>query len=436
MRQGTGITRRRFLKGTALALAGPCVISSSALGAADRPPPSERITVGFIGLGGQGTGRNLRGFLGQPDAQAVAVCDVDPAHRENARSITERQYSREMADGTFKGCAAYNDFREVIARRDIDAICISTPDHWHVPMSLAAIRAGKDVICEKPTLTVHEGRLLADTVARYGTVFQTATEDRSIAVYHRMAELVRNKRIGKLQRIFVKLPAGPAQPGDPTPQPVPEGFDYDLWLGPAPWAPYCPGRIHWNFRWITDYSGGQLTDWGAHLLDTAQWANDTERTGPVEVEGAGKRHANGLYDTFYEYHLKYRYASGVELSIDSGGTSLRFEGTDGWVGNGGWVQPVEASSPEILSSVIGPSDIHLFTCPAAEHRNFLDCVKTRRDPYFPAEVGHRCSTLAHIGNIALWTGRKLRWDPDAEHFVNDPDADRYLARAQRAPWHL
>ena len=433
MPRAVGLSRREFLRGAAAAFAAPYVITSSALGAGDRPSPSNRITLGFIGTGGQGIGRNLRGFLGQTDSETLAVCDVDAGHRREAQRIVVEDAARR---GSATSCREYTDFREVLVRPDIDAICISTPDHWHVPMSLAAVRAGKDVICEKPTLTVAEGRLLADTVRRYGAVFQTATEDRSIAVYHRLAELVRNGRIGRLQRIRVTLPAGPDGPGDPTPQPVPDGFDYDLWLGPAPWVPYCRGRIHWNFRWIVDYSGGQLTDWGAHLLDTAQWANDTERTGPVEVEGAGKRHTSGLYDTFHEYHIRYRYASGVELFIDSGGTGIRFEGTDGWVASASWSAPIESSSPEILRSVIGPEELHLFTCPAGEHRNFLDCVKSRQDPYFPAEIGHRCSTVAHLGNIAMWTGRKLRWAPEAERFVADPDADRYLARACRAPWSL
>jgi predicted dehydrogenase len=433
MSSSNGLKRRDFLK---VAAAAPYVVASAALGADNRPAPSNRITVGFIGVGGQGTGRNLRGFLGQPDAQCLAVCDVDSGHRENAKSITERQYSREMADGAYKGCAAHNDFRDVIARADIDSICISTPDHWHALMSLMALRAGKDVICEKPTVTVEEGRMVAETVARYGAVFQTSTEDRSIAVYHRMAELVRNGRIGKLQRIVVGLPSQPGGPGDPTPMPIPQGFDYDLWLGPAQWAPYCPDRIHFNFRWITDYSGGILPDWGCHLFDTAQWANDTERTGPVEVEGAGKCHSGGLYDTFYKFNLKYRYASGVELLVDTSGPAIRFEGTDGWVGNNGWCAPVQASSPEILASKIGPSEIHLFTCPAGEHRNFLDCVKTRTDPYFPAEFGHRVASLCHIGNISMELGRKLRWDPVAERFPDDPEANRHLARAMRAPWHL
>ena len=430
------ISRRAFLKSAGLALAAPYVVSASSLGAAGRPPPSERITLGCIGLGGEGLGKNTRAFLGQADAQVLAVCDVDPQHLAAGKKVVEDRYAQESRSGGYSGCDAYKDFRDVLARRDIGAVMISTPDHWHVPISLAAIRAGKDVQCEKPTLTVAEGRVLADTVRRYGAVFQVSTEDRAMACHHRMAELVRNGRLGKLQRIYVTLPAGPGQPGDPTPQPVPEGFDYDMWLGPAPWAPYCAGRIHWNFRWITDYSGGQLTDWGAHLIDTAQWANDTERTGPVEVEGTGKRHASGLYDTFIEYHIKYKYANGVEMFVDSGGVALRFEGTDGWVGNNGWLGPLQASSKEVLSTVIGPEETRLFTNPAGEHRNFLDCVKSRQDPYFPAEIGHRCCTVMHVGNIAMWTGRKLRWDPAAERFLDDPEADRHLARTMRAPWRV
>ena len=221
-------SRRQFLKRTSLlATAGlaPAIVAGSVLGGGDRASPSNRITIASIGIGGEGT-KNLLAFLGQPDAQVVAVCDVDRAHLEAAQKRVGERYGN-------KDCAAYRDFREILARSDIDAVCISTPDHWHVPISVMAIRAGKDVICEKPTLTVAEGRLLADTVRDYAKVFQTSTEDRSLAVYHRMAELVRNGRIGKLQRIRVTLPTGPGTPGDPTPQPVPPGLDYDLWLGPA-----------------------------------------------------------------------------------------------------------------------------------------------------------------------------------------------------------
>ena len=438
MARGRRITRRGFLQqaGAAVAVAGlPTIVRASAFGKGGRPAPSSRINIGFVGVGGEGT-KNLRCFLSQPDAQAVAVCDVDPQRMAQARKLVEEKYADAMRSGGYKGCHTTQDFRDILGRRDVDAVMISTPDHWHVLASVMAIRAGKDVICEKPTLTVREGRFLADTVRRYKAVFQTSTEDRSLTVYHRMAELVRNGRIGKLERIFVKLPGGPGQPGLATPEPVPQGFDYEMWLGPAPWAPYCPARTHYNFRWITDYSGGNLTDWGAHLIDTAQWANDTERTGPVEVEGTGKRHPDGLWDTCYEFHLRYKYAGGVEMIVDSGSVALRFEGSDGWVGNDGWIGRLQASSQKILTSQIASDEIRLFTCPAGEHRNFLDCVKTRSDPYFPAEIGHRCCSVMHIGNIAISLGRKLKWDPQAEQFIGDDQANRMLGRAMRSPWQL
>ena len=424
------LTRRAFVRGAGVAAAAPYAITSTALGGEGRPAASERIAVGFIGVGGHGIGRNLNMFLGQADAQPVALCDVDPRRINQALQTVRQRFGKDYT------CQTTGDWREVIARTDVDAVMISTPDHWHVPMSIAAIKTGKDVICEKPTLTIAGGRALAETVSRYGAVFQTSTEDRSVSLYHRMAELVRNGRIGKLEKIHVQLPAGPGNPGDPRPKPVPEGFNWDLWLGPAPWKPFRQGLHMFHWRWNRDYSGGQLTDWGAHQLDTAQWANDTERTGPIEIEGTGKRHPAGLYDTFYEYHLKYRYANGVVLHVDSGGTGLRFEGSEGWVGNGGWRQPLKASSKEILESVIGPDEIHLFTCPAGEHRNFLDCVKSRRDPYFPAEIGHRCCSVAHLGNIAMELGRKLRWDPETEQFAADETANRMRGRAMRQPWRL
>ncbi len=326
----TRSNRRQFLRlaaGGAAAVALPYMIPSTALGAGERPAPSERITVGFIGVGGHGIGRNLKMFLGQADAEPVALCDVDLRQIPKALEVVRAKRGADFS------CQTTQDWREVIARDDVDAVMISTADHWHVPMSVAAIRAGKDVICEKPTLTIHQGRALADTVARYQAVFQTSTEDRSVQIYHRMAELVRNGRIGKLERILVQLPGGPGSAGDPRPKPVPEGMDWDMWVGPAPWKPYRDG-LHLNtWRGVRDYSGGTLTDWGAHQLDTVQWANDTERSGPVEVEGTGKRYETGLYDTYYDFHLKYRYGNGVELHVDSTGSGLRFVGTAGGVGN-------------------------------------------------------------------------------------------------------
>ncbi len=424
--------RRSFLKRTAAVAGGvalPYFVPSSALGNAETAAASERITIGFIGTGGHGIDMNLKSFLPQPDAQAVAVCDVDPVNLKKAQDLVNARYGNNDVMTT-------KDFREILARDDIDAVMISTPDHWHVPIAIAAAKAGKDVECEKPTLTIEEGRRLVETMERYNRVFQWSTEDRSVDVYHRMCELVRNGRIGEVHTIKVELPVGPDTPGNPEPMPVPEGFDYEMWLGPAPWAPYTKDRCHWNFRWIFDYSGGMLTDWGAHLLDGAQWGNNTEHTGPVEVEGKGVFCKGGLYNTAREYHLEYTYADGVKLLVDSGTPSLRFEGTEGWIGNRGWRGKLEASKPAILDSVIGPDEIHLYTCVGGEQRNFLDCVKSRQACYFPPEIGQRCFTIAHIGNIAMLLGRKLRWNPETERFVNDDEANRMLRRAARSPWNL
>ena len=427
------VNRRQFLRKAAGVSAGavsfPYLVRSSVLGKASSVAPSERITIGFIGVGGHGRAVNLTNFLGNADAQAVAVCDVDANNCNIARDMVNKKYGN-------KDCSTYNDFRKIIERNDIDAVMISTPDHWHVPISIAAAKAGKDVECEKPTLTIEEGRVLCKTMKRYNRVFQWSTEDRSVDVYHRMCELVRNGRIGKVHTIRVELPSGPNTPGDPTPMPVPKGFDYEMWLGPAPWAPYTKDRIHWNFRWILDYSGGQLTDWGAHLLDGAQWGNDSELTGPVEVEGKGVFLRDGLYDTAKEYRIEYKYADGVRLIVTSGNPSLRFEGSEGWIGNVGWRGKLQAEPKSILDSVIGPNEIHLYTCRAGEQRNFLDCVKSRKDCYFPPEIGHRCFTVAHIGNISMLLGRKLKWDPDKERFINDEQANRMLSRSMRSPWHL
>jgi len=427
-----GLTRRSILKGavrgTVAAVAAPMIVPARVFGSS---APSNRITLGFIGMGLHGTTWNLKGFLQFDDAQPLAVCDVMKDRRDAAQQMVHQRYENQ-------DCDSYNDWRDVIERDDIDAVMISSPDHWHVPMAVAAMRAGKDVCCEKPTYTIQQGRILSDTVKQTGRVFQTSTEDRSIPIYHRMAELVRNGRIGRLTSIHVTLPAGTVEPAPPQYAPIPDGFDYDMWLGPAPKAPYATnrcGRQQW--RNIFDYSGGKLSDWGMHQVDTAQWANDTEHSGPVEVSGEGEfPPAESLYDTAMTYKLLYRYSNGVELHIESGGTGLRFEGTQGWVGNQAWRKPLEASSPKILESVIGPEETQLFTCKAGEHRNFLDSVRTRETPYFPAEVGHRCATILHMGNISMLLGRQLRWDPRQEAFVQDAEANAMRSRPMRKPWTL
>jgi predicted dehydrogenase len=417
-----------MLKAAAATFAVPAIVPASVFGST---APSNRVTLGFIGMGLHGIGWNLKGFLKFKDAQALAVCDVMQSRRDEAQALVNQTYGNQ-------DCDSCNDWREIIAREDIDAVMISTPDHWHVPMALAAIRAGKDVCCEKPTYTIQQGQVLTRVVAEHDVVFQTSTEDRSIDVYHRMAELVRNGRIGKLRSIHVTLPAGTVEPQPPNLAPVPKGFDYDMWLGPAPAAPYATNRCgNQEWRNIFDYSGGKLTDWGMHQVDTAQWANDTERTGPVEVVGEGQfPDKPSLFDTAMTYKLQYRYRNGVELVVESGGTGLRFEGTDGWVGNDGWRKPLQASSQKILDSVIGPEETQLYTCAGGEHRNFLDCVRSRKSPYFPAEVGHRCATVLHMGNISMLLGRKLQWDPEKEEFVNDDEANAMRSKPMREPWTL
>ncbi len=430
MRAVNLISRRNFLKGTAGAAAllgvAPNIIPARLLGA---DAPSNKITVGMIGVGDHGTGWNLSYYLRNKQAKVIAVCDVDDNHLLRAKETVDDRNGNE-------DCFSTRDFREVLARKDVDAVMISTPDHWHTLLSLMAIQAGKDVQCEKPTLTIHEGQVLSKAVRKHKKVFQTSTEDRGVPEYHRMAELVRNGRIGKLQRIEVILPRQPTGPGDPTPQPVPKVLDYEMWLGPAPFAPYTRDRVHFNFRWIWDYSGGIICDWGAHLFDTAQWANDTEHSGPVEVEGTGTHWSGGLYNTVKDYDVTYRYANGVVMTCKPGEPSLKFIGSDGWVGNTGWRAPLKASSPKILDSRIGPEEIHLYTNPALEHDDFLKCVRSRKDPYFPVEIGHRVSTVCHLANLSLRLGRKLKWDPVAEQFLNDPEANKLLDRPRRNPWQL
>jgi len=425
----TSVSRRAFLRSaastSALALLTPQVLPARLLGA---EAPGSRITVGFIGTGGHGTGWNLRRYLTLPEAKVLAVCDVDGARMKRAKEIVDEQYQNH-------DCAMAKDFREVLARKDIDAVMISTPDHWHTLISVLALRAGKDVQCEKPTLSIDEGKVLIDTVRRHSRVFQTSTEDRSIPVYHRMAELVRNGRIGTLERIEVILPQQPNVPGDPTPQPVPPDLDWEMWLGPAPFAPYTKDRVHFNFRWIEDYSGGIICDWGTHLFDTAQWANDTERSGPIEIEGTGTCWSGGLYNTVKDYDVAFRYANGVVMTCKPGNPSIKFIGTDGWVGNTGWRGDFEASSDALKKARISDGETRLYTNPEGEHHDFLKCVRSRKDPYFPVDIGHRVASVCHLANIAIKTGRKLHWDPVKEEFRGDDGANQLRqVRPMRRPW--
>jgi predicted dehydrogenase len=333
-----------------------------------------------------------------------------------------------------QGCRQYADFREMLAAKDIDAICISTPDHWHVPISLLAAEAGKDVICEKPTLTIAEGRTLVETFDKYKKVFQTALEDRSVIQYHMLAQWVRNGAIGKLERIIVGLPHGWVIPKE-EPIPVPAELNYNLWVGPAPFAPYTKSRTTLGgWRQVRDYSGGALTDWGAHLVDTAQVANFAENTSPIEVEGEGEVPKDSMTTTVPFFALRYKYANGVQMDVNSTDISIRFEGTKGWVGNKGWRGRLEASAKEILHLKYKPEESKLWPLPPSEHRNFLDCVKSRKATTYTAEHLRRLSTTMHIGNISLELGRRLKWDPQAEEFIDDDEANKLRSRVPREDW--
>jgi predicted dehydrogenase len=419
-------SRRAFLRCAGAGVVLPCIVPGHLFGA---EAPSNKITVGFIGTGDHGTHHNLDKYLKLPEAKVVMLCDVDGYRMRRAKAIVDAAYDNE-------DCAVSKDFRDVLARKDIDAVMISTPDHWHTLISVLAAEAGKDVQCEKPTLTIDEGKVLTKVIRRTKRVFQTSTEDRSLPMYHRMAELVRNGRIGKLQRIEVILPQQPTEQVNAGPEPVPADLDWEMWLGPAPFAPYTKLRAHYQFRWISDYAGGIIADWGTHLFDTAHWAADLEHTGPVEVEGHGDFWEGGLYDTVKNYDVTYTYANGLVMTCKPGNPSIKFIGSDGWVGNTGWRGKVQASSEEILNSQIGAEEVHLYTNPQGEHDDFLKCVRGRKDPYFPVEIGHRVATLCHMANIAIKLGRKLKWDPKGEKFMGDVEANAMCSRKMRAPWKL
>ena len=421
----------------------PYLVSASALGRSGKPAASNKLTMGLIGLGSMGM-RHVEGFLQENDCRIVAVCDVDVNRRLAAVQEVNKQYGD-------TDCAQYNDFRELIARDDIDTLCISVPDHWHAVIALAGIRAGKDIYGEKPlALTICEGRAIVEAVDRYKCVWQTGSWQRSTDHFRFACELVRNERIGRLRKVEVGIgpgykPAGGADTVyriDPQPvMPIPDGFDYEMWLGPAPWAPYTEKRCHWNFRWILDYAGGQVTDWGAHNIDIAHWGMNCDDTGPVEVQGKGVFPEDGLWNAAVDYDFECLYDSGLVMRVASNNhlpQGIRF------IGEAGWVHVTRAElktdPADLRKTKIGPDEIHL-PRPAGDNReghrrDFLNCVKTRRATIAPAEVGHRSATVAHLGNIAMILGRKIRWDPKREQIIDDPSANRMLGYPMRSPWHL
>jgi predicted dehydrogenase len=429
----TILNRRTLLKRTAQlasAAAVPYIVPSSALGKDGSVAPSERLTMGAIGIGGQGM-HNLKNFLTCDDLRILAVCDVDTNHRIRAKTTVDSAYGN-------KDCSAYNDFREILGRDDLDTVLIATPDHWHAILSIQAAKAGKDIYCEKPiSLTIAEGRAVADKIKRYGTVYQSGTQRRSNACFRFAVDIARSGMLGRLRILHCYYHNGPTC-APQKPEPVPEGFDYDMWLGSAPYEPYTPLRCHANFRWIYDYSGGQLTDLGAHFNDLAQWANDSQYSGPVEYEGWAEFPKDGLFNTPVHFEVVATYADGVKMIYHDETEPGRGPRGNKFVGDEGWVSvddtgKITASSDAIMQKLKGPQRGYEYMM--GHHRNFLDCVKTRQTPISNAEVSHRSVTTCHAGNICLRLGHKLRWDPVSERFVSDDLANRMLERAKRSPWY-
>lgn len=432
--QKKNISRRNFIRNTGLAAAGaigfPYIIPSSALGADGHVAPSNRITMGAIGVGGQGT-YNLKQFLGIPEVQVVAVCEADKNRLAAAKELVNKTYDS-------NGCADYGDFRDLFARDDIDTALVCTPDFWHGVITVAAAKAGKDIYCEKPLVnTIEEGIAVRNAVKQYGRVLQTGSHERSRHNARYACELVRNKRIGELKAIHVNLPWDDRDlSAKATPMPVPPELDYDMWLGPTPWVEYTEKRCHFWFRYILEYSGGEVTDRGAHIIDLGQLGHGSDDTGPVEIRGKGHFIRDGLFDIADVYDFEFTYADGVKMFCSNKQPrGIKFEGTDGWVFihiHGGNLRAEPAS---LLTSVIGADEIHLGRSPG-HHQDFINNVKTRGTCMASVEVGHRTATMCHLANIAMLTGRTIKWDPEKEQIIGDDEANKMLARPMRAPWTL
>ncbi|MHC4753858.1 MAG: Gfo/Idh/MocA family protein [Planctomycetota bacterium] len=429
------ISRRRFLKNSAAAGAAsfaiPYIITSSALGSDKIPPASERINLAHIGVGGQGSGL-LRGFIHLDDCQVTAICDTFRNRREKTVGYVNKTYADKLKKGIYKGCSAYEDFRELLQRPDIDGVVIATPDHWHVPIAMVAAKAGKDMYVEKPLgVSAEHNKLIREAIHRYGRIFQYGTQQRCFNSHCAFAcELVRNGRLGKLKKIIVDAPAG-AKGGSTKEIPVPEGFDYDMWLGPAPWSPYTADRCTNNGSWhVYDNALGFIAGWGAHPLDIMHWGYPHI---PVEYEGTGVIPTEGLYNTITNWNVRGRFASGVDFLFKDGPNKTTFIGEDGWVwaSRGG----IDANPKSLLKSTIKPDEIHLLQN-VNHYQNFLDSVNNRTEPASPIDSAVQSDFVSHLSDIAVRTGRKINWDPVKETITNDQVAARMLNRPMRSPWTM
>ncbi|HOU95372.1 MAG TPA: Gfo/Idh/MocA family oxidoreductase [Bacteroidales bacterium] len=450
--------RRKFISNTLSAAAGtiilPTIVPSSVIG---KNPPSDMINIGQIGFGRIAMTHDLAETLKYDVARVVAVADFDSKRLAKGKQFIEDFYAKKTGKTGYVNVKTYGDYKEIIADKSIDAVIISTPDHWHAQPAIEAALAGKDIYLQKPTsLTIKEGQQLVDVIKRKKVILQVGTQQRSMPQFRRAAELVRNGRIGRLHTVKIGLPGDPPGPEAPE-MPIPPNLNYDGWLGSTPYVYYTEMRVHPQNS-ITDRPGwlrceqfgaGMITGWGQHHFDSAAWGMDTELTGPISIEAVAEFPKFGLWDVHGDFMAKAEYKNGVTM-YTSGGypNGIRYEGTEGWifVTRGAYVaspsDPVDqnknvkalnASDPKILNSVIGPNEIHLYES-NEQHGNWLDCIKSRKEPISPVEIGHRACTVCLITHIAMKLERKLRWDPDKEMFINDDEANKMLSRPQRKPY--
>jgi predicted dehydrogenase len=448
------ISRRKFLRAatsTAAAVGFPTIIPSRVLG---QLAPSKQINVGAIGVGRISRVHDMPNILKVDCARIVAVCDLYAPRVEQGKQFVNDFYAKK--NGTpYNGTLGYSNFHELLANGDIDAVVISTPDHQHAITAAAAIRAGKDVYLQKPaSLTIAEGRYLSSVVQASGRILQIGSQQRSWKQFHRACELVRNGRIGEIKHVEIGLPGDPAG-GNPAPMPVPGGFQYDAWLGSTPEVYYTLDRVmptsgfdRPGWLRMEQFGAGMITGWGAHHIDTAHWGMNTEYTGPVEIWGIAEFPTHGLWDVHGKFLTHARYANGVTMDISGDfPNGIKWYGTKGWIfvtrdemttptatgGTAQKVEPLMASDPKILDSVIGPDEIHLYTA-TEQHANWIECIHTRRQPTAPIEIGHRACSTCLLHWMAMKTKRHLHWDPERERFHNDDEANAMLSRPQRSPW--
>ena len=419
------ITRRGFglLSGTAL----PFVFSACTSTPRKRTyGPADKITLGCIGCGMHGISVNLRNFLAQDDARILAVCDVFRSRAAEAKKLVDAAYGN-------TACRTYTDFREILSDPAIDAVVISTPEHWHITLAELALKAGKDVFCEKPTKYISEGFAVRETARRCNAVFQTGLEDRSLPGYHRIVEWCRNGAIGPVRRVEVTLPTFAILP-PPAEDPIPADLDYNLFVGPAQMIPY---NNTWSTMWWRGnrtFGCGSILDWGSHLFDTAQLCANAPETVPVAIEATGWIPENSLTNVPNKFDIRLGYSNGVEVHIKDGGTGIRVIGEKGWIENPSWNSRLAASDPAILKTKYGPGESTYRAMPKGEHRNFLDCVRSREQTTYPVEAMHTIHLGLHAADISIRLGRKLRWDPAANEFIGDPEANRLAKAPEPRSW--